>query len=393
MAKIIHILPHNIEDYMSGTYHNFDHHSVRFLIRVQYFWLQLNQNEALQQELWVISKKISQVQIIQHEKGFLVRLFPKSGNLPFPLEFSWSLLKAVFKSKAQGTQLYHLHSYYLWLNDFIGLILKIKKQKFLIHFRGGGFSQSRQGFFYSLYHYLFGLRFSVGLAQKVFVQNHDEINRLKRWFLAQKENIIFFPNSIPRVIVADSTKTTQQFFDNEWLLLIAGRTEKITQRENNLIILEKILGRCPKCHLEIAGLKKINPALERLRTKLKSQVVLTPWLNKIMLLEKFQQADLLLYLTEKEGSPMGLIEALSQGLPAISLDVEGVRDVIKNDFNGWLLQDIEGLPQLLEKIIKNPAQLPEIRKNAIATIKENFTDEIHFPKIISIYQQLFKIKP
>jgi glycosyltransferase involved in cell wall biosynthesis len=384
MTKIIHILPHNIEDFMAGDYHNFDHHLVRFLVKINQFQQQGRPQAVLQQELWVASKKLKKMKEVQHEKGFQVKLFPISLKLPLPLEISFPLMRAVWQQAKQTGIIWHLHSYYLWMNDFLSLILAIKKRPFLVHFRGGGFSNSARGFLYSLFHHLIGLRFSLGLAKLAFIQNQDEIKRVRQWRLANPSKIIYFPNSIP----LSEIKPKQNFsFQKEQGLktIIAGRIAKITRRKENLQILQIILTDYPSFYLEIIGLKQKSPALEELKNTFPERFILTSWLNKKELLEKIRQADLLLYITEREGSPMGLIEAQSQGLPVISFDAEGVRDIIKNGFNGYLVNNIQELPIKIKELLGDPQKLRIFSQNAVENIKKNFIDEKYFPKLIDVY--------
>jgi glycosyltransferase involved in cell wall biosynthesis len=388
MAKIIHILPHNIEGFMAGDYSNFDHHSSRFLAKIADFWQKQNPSLVLNQELWTLSKKLKEPQTFQHQKGFAVKLFPISNRLPLPLETSKALLNEVKNYQAQEPIVWHLHSYYLLMNDFLAAALAKRKQKYVMHFRGAGFSQSPKGFFYSLYHYLIGLRLAFKKASYLFIQNQDEIKRIKRWRLAKEQQIVYFPNTVPLANLASPSQRNQDSLKQQWKLLIAGRAEKITNSPANMKALNKILKQNQQCLLEIAGLKTENQLLNKLKASFPKQVVLTSWLDKKTLLAKFQQADLLLYITEKEGSPMGLIEALSQGLPAISFDTEGVRDVVQNNFNGYLIKDIKELPDKIKEAANQPQKLSAMRANALNHIKSHFADELYFPKLIEMYLSL-----
>lgn len=390
MTKIIHILPHNIEDFMAGDYTNFDHHSTRFLAKVKYFWQKTNNNEALAQELWILSKILKQPQEFQHQNGFLVRTFPISLKLPLPLEISFSLLKQVKKYQSQEPIIWHLHSYYLLMNSLLAVKLKRKKQKFVMHFRGGGPSFTLKAFWYTCLQYLFTLRIALNLASYVFVQNHTEEKRVLNFLGVKKEKVVYFPNSVAENQIASENSLSQNI-PQTIKLIIAGRIEKITHKPKMVKILEKILSQNQKLNLEIIGLKNQNQLLENLKQKFPLRITLFSWLIKSQLLEKFKQGDIFMHVNAKEGfegSPMTLIEAQSQGLLAIACDIAGVRDVIKDSFNGYLVKQIADISAKISELCQNPQKIAQLKKNSLKNIRNNFTDEKYFPQLIKIYSTL-----
>lgn len=383
MPKLIHILPHNIEDFISGGYTNFDHHSVRFIERVAKFW---SVEEILEQELWVLSKKFKKIETFSHSLGFKIKVFPISIPLPLPLEISWPMIKAVFQAKKENV-LWHLHSYYLIMNDFLSLLLYFKKQKFVIHHRGGGPSWTLKAFWYTVYHYLVGLRIVLNLASFVFVQNYDEKKRVEDFLRIKKEKIIYFPNTVGKEIISKGNKKFGE--RRNFIIIISGRVEKLISRPLILEKLKKVLAN-KACKLEIVGVKDNNKILNNFKNSFIGQVDLLPWIRKEALFEKFQLADLLVHPNDKdEGSPAVLVEAGSQGLPLIGFDIAGVRDIIKDDFNGYLVKNAHDLYKKIIFLANNHDRLNELRENSIDIIKNNFTDEIFFPRLVQIYLNLF----
>jgi len=389
MTKVIHILAHNIEDFISGDYNDFDHHSIRFLEKVRKFAKM--ENFEIDQELWVLTKKNKKIIEINHKKGFKIKLFPISIKLPLPLEISFSLLKEIIKFKSSKKIIWHLHSYYLFMYDFIAPILFLKKQKFLMHYRGGGPSFTPKAFLYTLYHYLIGLRIALNLASFVLVQNHNEEKRVKNFLKVKKEKIVYFPNTVSKNSILNS-KSLKRGGDRV-KLVIAGRLKKIKEKELIIEIFKKILSQKKNCFLEIIGLRKKDKKLTELKNAFSNQVNLFGWLKKKELLERFQKSDIYLHLNTKgvfEGSPMTLIEAQSQGLPVLAFDIEGVRDIIRPNLNGWLVRNYQELKDKLEKIITNPSILSTMKKNALGVVKKDFVDEKYFPILLKIYQSLIK---
>ena len=71
--------------------------------------------------------------------------------------------------------------------------------------------------------------------------------------------------------------------------------------------------------------------------------------------ELLNAMDIFCLTSFKEGLPISLIEAMAAGLPVVGTNVEGVREVIADDRNGFLvsISDAEGLKVALHKLAKD----------------------------------------
>jgi len=384
MPKIIHILSHNIEDFMAGNYEDFDHHSIRFMEKVRHF--SQNADSNFEQELWILSKKAKKFEV-SHKKGFKIRFFPISIKLPLPLEISFPLLKEIIKFQSLEKTIWHLQSYYLFMYDLVAPVLFIKKQKFIMQFHGGGPSYRLKAILYTIYHYLIGLRITLNLAKFVIILNRNEEKRVNKFLRVKQQKILYFPSTVPLSSLSKAPETFQNK-TKTFKIVVAGRIEKI-KKGKFIPLFTRILSKNQNTLLEIIGLKEKDKELIDLQKKFSGRVCLIPWLEREKLLEKFQQSDVYLHLFNKnEGSPITLIEALSQGLPVLAFDVEGVRDIVKNNFNGWLVKDEKQFEEKLQDIIKNPEQILSLKNNCLNSIKEGFIDGKYFPKLIKIYLSL-----
>jgi glycosyltransferase involved in cell wall biosynthesis len=100
--------------------------------------------------------------------------------------------------------------------------------------------------------------------------------------------------------------------------------------------------------------------------------------NKFELLKK---AQILLHASVKEGWGIVVIEAASQGTPAIVYDVSGLRDSVKNSKTGIVLK--ENTPEEMAKqainLLKDKVEYKKLQKSALAWAKsltwENATKE------------------
>ena len=78
-----------------------------------------------------------------------------------------------------------------------------------------------------------------------------------------------------------------------------------------------------------------------------------------------------------EGTPLSILEALASGLPVISTKHEGITQVVRNGYNGFLVEeyDIEDMAIKILELVNNNNLLLEQSLNARRTIEENYTLE------------------
>lgn len=91
----------------------------------------------------------------------------------------------------------------------------------------------------------------------------------------------------------------------------------------------------------------------------------------------YNNAQALLLTSSAEGFALALLEAISHGVPAIAYNIAyGPSDIIKNDYNGALIQDGAYLDvgQALVNLFKNDDRLQQLSENAYQSSKA-FSEE------------------
>jgi glycosyltransferase involved in cell wall biosynthesis len=63
--------------------------------------------------------------------------------------------------------------------------------------------------------------------------------------------------------------------------------------------------------------------------------------------------DIFLFPSKKEGLPICVLEALSMGVPVVTFNSRGNNDVIKNEYNGLLLEPDNNIDKEIDKIISS----------------------------------------
>jgi glycosyltransferase involved in cell wall biosynthesis len=97
--------------------------------------------------------------------------------------------------------------------------------------------------------------------------------------------------------------------------------------------------------------------------------------------------DIFCLTSFKEGLPISLIEAMAAGLPVLGTNVEGIRDVIAPNRNGFLVQigDIKELKNILHKLVQNEMLRKKFGQESRILARESFS----LSRCIKQYQDLF----
>lgn len=104
-----------------------------------------------------------------------------------------------------------------------------------------------------------------------------------------------------------------------------------------------------------------------------------------LLKDIYQESDVFLLLSEREGLPLSLCEAMLNGLVPICTNVGAISSIIKHSENGFLIDDIENQEVIIEKVIEyliflraNPEILHRISYQAYIDIITTFPSKEDF---------------
>ncbi len=105
------------------------------------------------------------------------------------------------------------------------------------------------------------------------------------------------------------------------------------------------------------------------------------------LLNLYKSSDIFLLTSETEGMPLVLLEAMAMGLPIIGTNVEGIRSLVTNGKNGFLvpLGDTLALQTSLLNLSSSKYVYRKMSKTARA-----FADQYSWRKVGSAFEELYK---
>ncbi|HOW36380.1 MAG TPA: glycosyltransferase [Candidatus Omnitrophota bacterium] len=102
--------------------------------------------------------------------------------------------------------------------------------------------------------------------------------------------------------------------------------------------------------------------------------------------ELMSSIDIYCLPSRYEGMPMSILEAMAAKKPVIATNVEGIKEVIENGFNGILIKEnsAEELASAISDLIKNESRRTELSSNAY-----DFVKKYSYGEMMKSYENLF----
>jgi glycosyltransferase involved in cell wall biosynthesis len=201
-------------------------------------------------------------------------------------------------------------------------------------------------------------------------------------------------NSFMEIKSRNLTKSSMGFSDSDKII---GIVANLKNNKNHIFLLEafhEVLNEIDNVKLLIIGEGDENDP-DNSENELRSYVQENGMDRAVYFLgyrsdipEILSILDIFCLTSVKEGLPISLIEAMATGIPVIGSDVEGIRDVIIPNVNGFLVRlgDVLGLKDAFLTLLKDDILCHEFgRKSQALTIKS-----YSIKQCVNQYQALFK---
>ncbi len=136
---------------------------------------------------------------------------------------------------------------------------------------------------------------------------------------------------------------------DDFVMIYPAELSKNKNQEKLIYLLEDFFKENPKVHLLLPGYDTLNGKIEKIikYKKLDNQVHILGFRNDIPKLLKI--SNLSISASKREGLPVNIMEAMYVGLPIIAFNARGVKDLIIDGTNGFLI-GINDITKLIEKI-------------------------------------------
>jgi len=100
-------------------------------------------------------------------------------------------------------------------------------------------------------------------------------------------------------------------------------------------------------------------------------------------------ADINVFPSTREGLPVNLMESLSMGVPVITNDSRGCRDVVKDGFNGIVLREneVDNIAEAMKQLAENSVLRNKLSDNAFNQ-REQFDRKYYIQYQVDYYQKM-----
>jgi len=217
----------------------------------------------------------------------------------------------------------------------------------------------------------------------VLTDNQNIIDILNNMFGLDRKKfeVLYQPVEIDFYLKKDYSKK------KEWNILWASRIdyEKIPEVLERII--NKSSGQKIKFHIYGNSVMDNQFPLDRFNRH-KNAITYGAYTGGLRGIKGYSDYDIFLYTSQFDGMPNTVLEALSIGLPIVSSNVGGIKEVIEHKKTGFLVDEIGDESAYISMItyIKNHTnELNKIRSNAYKKLQEQHSWNIYREKVKKIF--------
>lgn len=205
----------------------------------------------------------------------------------------------------------------------------------------------------------------------------------------KKEKVVVWQNSIEEKIKLEDVEVLKKL--PKKFICTIGRPSYQKNTELLVEIITKIKSAINDIHLVILGAGQYSPSLKKVKEIIKTNgvkenITIIPWLTRTETLSVLDKSQLYITCSRYEGLPYSLIEALALGKACIGTDVDGNKDLIIDEYNGYLIsQGQKDFVNHLFKLLRDKPLLDKMANNSKIHFINNFSIIKNISKLEDIY--------
>jgi glycosyltransferase involved in cell wall biosynthesis len=319
----------------------------------------------------------------QHEPFPVVRLksFTVAHTTIIP-----GLLSALAKTDPRG--LLHLHISMAYVPEIVWLVARRSGRRYVAHVHIDVMASGRAGFLLGPYKRTL-LGPVLRSAAAVIVPTSDYRTIICEKYDVPQGRIAVIPNGTDHQIARLPKKLPGA--DREIRLLFVGR---LSVQKNIPLMLDSLAAYLRssnrKATLTIVGdgpeKSKMLSMIERLG--LTDVVTLLGTLHGVDLESQYERADALILTSTNESFGLVLIEAMTKGLPIVTVDIPAVRNVVADGVNGLLApQNPEAIAESIHRLFSDASLYSALSRHNVSEARR-YSWDVTTDAVSSVYGSL-----
>lgn len=202
--------------------------------------------------------------------------------------------------------------------------------------------------------------------------------------VAPAHKLLTIHNGIDRI---ERSKATEKTFVEQPIIIMVARFE-VPKRQD---ILLKALAELTDLswHLQLIGDGSLRPALEDFVVQHGLTNRVTFLGNQLDVHSYLEKSHVFVLLSDWEGLPISIIEAMRVGLPIVATNVGGVNELIADKDNGFLVgrEEYELLKKRLRTLLMDTILRQQMGNASERRYLQDFTFIPMYQKTVTVYQQ------
>jgi len=232
------------------------------------------------------------------------------------------------------------------------------------------------------------------ISKEIFVCNYTREKAINdyKWLVSEKTTVIHTGKKIPD-FSAEEISVKRRSWNAESDEIIIGISDRLSEAKGIHILIRAfsdLLNEFKNIRLVITGKGNYEPELKKLVTELKIEphVHFAGFTTGVML--SASAYDIAVLSSFFESFPNTVVEYLACGKPVVCTDAGGVKEIVKDNFNGFIIEkeNKEQLVSALRKLISDKELRKKFSENALETVRKGFTEEIMYDKTIKIFRSV-----
>ncbi|MFC1577296.1 glycosyltransferase family 4 protein [Candidatus Omnitrophota bacterium] len=193
---------------------------------------------------------------------------------------------------------------------------------------------------------------------------------------------------------AGAFRKTLGLGDDVFLVGIVGRLVPIKNHKMFIDASRMVLDRHPdrKIKFLIIGDGELKEPLKRYAAEkgIEDSCIFTGWVQDLAAV--YADLDVVALCSLNEGTPVSLIEALAAARAVVATDVGGVRDLVADGDNGFLVRsgDTEAFSEKLSRLLEDGDIRSRFGKSGRVSVKERYSKERLVGDIEDLYRECLK---